>query len=63
MNLFQKLTNYINASRQELKKVVWPDKKTTTSHTLLVIGVSLAMAAFLGMVDYIFTYILNIIIK
>jgi len=63
MNIAKKLVEYVKASRQELKKVIWPDKKTTTNHTLLVIAVSLAVAAFLGVVDYIFTFILNVIIK
>lgn len=62
MDITNKLVNYISDSRQELKKVVWPDKKTTTNHTLLVIGLSLAMAAFLGIIDFIFTYLINIII-
>jgi len=47
-----KITNYINQSKAELKKVVWPTKKQTRNHTLLVIGISLALAAFLGAVDF-----------
>ena len=62
MNIAKKFINYVMASRRELKKVIWPDKKTTTNHTLLVIGVSLGVAAFLGAVDFIFTYIMDIII-
>ncbi len=50
--MFTKITNYFKNSRLELKKVVWPTKKQTINHTLLVIGFSLAMAIFLGLVDY-----------
>ncbi len=62
MDLFAKLGDYIKNSRLELKKVIWPDKKTTINHTVLVIGFSLGVAAFLGAVDYIFTTILNLVI-
>lgn len=47
-----KLIKYIRDSRTELKKVVWPSKKDTRNHTLMVISISLAVAAFLGLIDY-----------
>ncbi|MBU1039395.1 preprotein translocase subunit SecE [Patescibacteria group bacterium] len=46
------LTDYLKNSYQEFKKVAWPTKKETTQHTLLVIGISLAVAVFLGAIDY-----------
>jgi len=58
-----KLTNYIKGSFEEMKKVTWPTKKETRNYTYLVIGVSLAVAAFLGALDYIFTFGLEIFIK
>ena len=61
--MFAKTTNYIKASIAEMKKVTWPTKKETTNYTLLVIGVSLAVALFLGALDYIFTIGLEQIIK
>ena len=62
MNPVTRLINYIKASHQELKKVVWPSKKEVYQHTLLVIGISLGVAAFLGIIDYILTILLGIII-
>jgi preprotein translocase subunit SecE len=47
-----KLITYIKDSKTELKKVVWPNKKQVTNHTLLVIAFVLAMAIFLGLVDF-----------
>jgi preprotein translocase subunit SecE len=55
MNIIDRLTNYLKSSYQELRKVVWPTKKEVIQHTLLVIGISLGVAAFLGIVDYILT--------
>jgi preprotein translocase subunit SecE len=45
------LTRYFKESYDELKKVSWPSRKDTVRDTLVVIGVSLAVAAFLGLLD------------
>lgn len=50
-----KITNYFKESASELKKVTWPTKKETYNYTLLVIGISIGVAIFLGLLDYIFT--------
>jgi len=57
-----KLTKYLKESVLEMKKVTWPTKKETYNYTLLVIGISLATALFLGALDYIFSWGLNFII-
>ncbi|MCK5510066.1 preprotein translocase subunit SecE [Candidatus Parcubacteria bacterium] len=58
-----KLANYIKGSVEEMKKVTWPTKKETQNYTYLVIGVSLAVAAFLGALDYIFSFGFEMILK
>lgn len=50
-----KLTTYVKASYEEMKKVTWPTKKETTNYTILVIIFSLAVALFLGLLDYVFS--------
>jgi preprotein translocase subunit SecE len=57
-----KLIQYIQDSKSELKKVVWPTKQQTTNHTLLVVGFSLGVALFLGLVDFGLNKLLEIII-
>ncbi|MBU1146006.1 preprotein translocase subunit SecE [Patescibacteria group bacterium] len=52
-----KLTNYFRDSYRELKKVVWPTKRETINHTLVVIGISLGVAVFLGALDFLFTWL------
>jgi preprotein translocase subunit SecE len=54
-NPIHTITNYIQESVAELKKVTWPSKKQTTNYTLLVIGISLAMALFIGLADFVLT--------
>lgn len=58
-----KLVNYIKGSISEMKKVTWPTKKETRNYTYLVIGISLATAAFLGALDYIFSMGLEFLVK
>ena len=60
--MFSKFTNYLKASQKELKKVTWPTREETTNHTILVVGISLAMAAFLGTIDWLLTKILETLI-
>ena len=63
MNIFDRLINYIKSSQIELKKVVWPSRKEVIQHTLLVIGISLGVSAFLGLVDYGLSFILQFVLK
>ena len=63
MTIINKIIIYLKESYKELKKVVWPTKQETTQHTLLVIGISLATAAFLGFFDFIFDKLFQLIIK
>lgn len=59
MNIATRLIDYIKGSYHELRKVVWPTKQQVIRNTILVIVISLGVAAFLGGVDY----ILNLIIE
>lgn len=58
-----KIVRYFLEAKEEMKKVLWPSRKETTNHTLLVIGISLGVAAFLGAVDYLLNIGLEKIIK
>ena len=57
--MFQRLINYLKETRQEMRHVNWPTRKNTIRFTLLVIGVSAAVAAFLGFLDFVFQYLLD----
>jgi len=61
--MIQKLKIFLQESQQELKRVNWPTKKETVKYTLFVIGLSLIVAAFLGLLDFIFARILSNIIS
>ena len=59
MPLIGKLINYFKETRLELKHVNWPTKKVAMRLTMLVIGISFAVALYLGFFDMLFTYLLN----
>ena len=62
MKYFNQLKNYIIASISEMKKVVWPTQKQTKNYSIVVIVMSLSMAVFFGVLDYIFNFGLSILI-
>jgi preprotein translocase subunit SecE len=52
--MINKLKTFLQESYQELKRVNWPTKQETIRYTIFVIGVSLVMAVFLGLLDFAF---------
>jgi len=55
----KKIITFFKEIKTEIKKVNWPTKKETIRYTLIVIGISIAVAIYLGGLDFIFTTILN----
>ena len=53
------ITNFLKEVKVELGKVNWPTKQQTVLYTLVVIGMSVVTALFLGMIDLGFQKILN----
>ncbi len=53
-----RLISYIQESRLEFKRVNWPTRQETIRLTGMVIALSLLFAAFLGLLDMLFNYIL-----
>ena len=49
------LGQYLQDTRAELRHVAWPTQMQTIVYTVLVIAISIFVAAYLGLFDYIFT--------
>lgn len=60
--MFAKLSSFLQESKQELMRVNWPSREDTVRLTLVVILMSLLIAAFLGALDALFTYLLELIV-
>ena len=58
MNRF---TQYIKDTRAEMAHVNWPTRAQTINFTSMVILVSLATAALLGICDFVFSRLLTLI--
>ena len=59
MNLFR----YLKDTKTEMTHVSWPTQKTTTVFTVLVIVISVGVAAYIGAFDYLFSYLVGLIIN
>jgi preprotein translocase subunit SecE len=55
----QKIIVFLREAKAELLKVNWPSKMQARNYTLTVVGISIAVAIFLGGLDYIFEYIIK----
>jgi preprotein translocase subunit SecE len=50
-----KITEYFKETNTELKHVIWPSRRQTIFYTLFVIILSILIAYYLGIFDFIFS--------
>jgi preprotein translocase subunit SecE len=57
------VVRYFRATWAELKKVHWPNRREATNLTVIVLATTVAMSAFLGIVDWVsallFSYLIT----
>lgn len=56
------MTAYVRESVAELHKVTWPTREQTRNYTLLVIGLSVAIAVFFSALDLGFNNVIELLI-
>jgi len=61
--VFGNLRTYFQESWAELRKVSWPDRQTVVNLTLIVIGVSVAVGAYIAILDSIMHWALEQVFK
>lgn len=59
----QRITQFLKEVRHELSKVSWPTKNQVVQYTVVVVAISLAIAVFLGLLDFVFEWMLNQVIS
>ncbi len=60
----QKIIQFFVGARAELSKVSWPNRTELIRYTFLVVAISFLVALFLGLLDMLFSYLVeNILIK
>jgi len=55
--------DYIKETKSELSHVSWPTRKQAIGFTALVIGVSIALAIYLGAADFLLSRIVKLIVS
>ncbi len=63
INKFAQLKLFLEDSKEELKKVVWPEKKVVVNATWVVIGITVVVAAVLGIIDLLYTNLIKFIVS
>jgi preprotein translocase subunit SecE len=61
--MIDKITNYLKNSKEELRKVQWPSRDETVKKTGLVVVISIIIAVYLGLLDYLLNILLEALIK
>ena len=64
LNIFEKIKNFpqfYKESKEELKKVVWPEKKVVINATWVVLAIVIIVSSILGIVDLIYSNIIKAI--
>lgn len=56
-------TSWIQGINQELKKVDWPKRTDALQLTLVVVIISFLLGIYIGVFDYLFANILQLILK
>jgi len=55
--------SYLREVRSELRKTVWPSREEATKLTLVVIGLSIIVGLYLGLLDLIFSQVVRLILS
>jgi preprotein translocase subunit SecE len=55
----RRIATFLREAKAELMKVDWPGREQVVRNTIVVVGVTLAAAVFLGGLDYGFGYLLK----
>ena len=56
-----RLVRWYRETESELKKVVWPTRQEWTNLTLIVCAVTVVMAMFMGVIDFVFERLILLI--
>ena len=54
-----KFITFLQEAKSELMRVNWPNKETIIRYTAMVVVMSVAVALFLGTLDYFFGYLVE----
>ena len=56
------VSNFINETKQELKKVTWPSRGELVQATMVVIVTTFILAVYIGAIDSVLSFMIRILI-
>lgn len=59
----KQVISFLSEVKTELSRVIWPKKNEVIKLTLVVIVISAAVGAYLGILDYLFVRLLEVIVS
>jgi len=59
IEIIKKVSSFLRESWMELKKVSWLDSERAIQYTIVVIVITLSVALFLGILDYLLNFFLR----
>lgn len=54
---------FVRQSIEELKKVSWPKRSETLKLTAIVIAVSVLVGSYIGLLDFLYTKLMELVVK
>jgi len=61
-NYIDQLVTFLKEVKAEFKKITWANKKETIATTVVVLAITFFFAAYLGLVDIIFSKIISLLL-
>lgn len=62
-NLSAETSQFAKDIESEAKRITWPSRQETVKSTLAVVVISAVFASFLGIVDYLFSWVIRLILS
>ncbi len=59
--VFKRIGTFLKEMKSELSKVVWPSLKQVVNNTMAVIVVIVLSSVFIGLIDWFFKFLINLL--
>jgi preprotein translocase subunit SecE len=61
--MIEKVRQFLREVRAEMEKVSWPGRQEVQAATIVIIGLVVLLAAFIGAVDYVVSRVLGLFFR
>jgi preprotein translocase subunit SecE len=61
--MIEKIRQFLREVRAEMEKVSWPGRQEVQAATIVIIGLVVLLAAFIGAVDYVVSRVLGLFFR